>query len=239
MSLSPSVVRRARALRATHPYIPTQTAVRIARSEYMTFPAPWAFLDDLVSNYGPDRATGTVGGLSVEVEIVSDPDSHIGEDDVTGRFVDAPGPNTIPNTVAPRLGAHYELSTVRAAETWQAYSRMGMSRSVARAAQDAARQDDMVTDADRDYVGVCVTLSVEGTEVGSESVWGIDLTGNSDRSYLAEVAADLISECLSRLRSETTQTIADAARRVVTLADALGALDKVSDPAPVGGLWAS
>jgi hypothetical protein len=67
------------------------------------------------------------------------------------------------------------------------------------------------------YVGVVVTASLAGTELGSASVWGVDCNfPDSNNDYLSEVAAELQDEAIAEADKQR-EAISAAALRAIAL----------------------
>ena len=59
------------------------------------------------------------------------------------------------------------------------------------------------------YVGVAVTASIDGIELGSASLWGIECNyPGSDNSYLTDVAEELAPEAIEQAEQQRTRLAA-------------------------------
>jgi hypothetical protein len=213
--MNATMIETVRKLRKSYVY-PLGSALAAARYEIA---APrFAFLDDMDAYPSPDDKpiTGTVNGMTVTVKLFNDYESNIGEDDVTGTFTDSYEPGCI-KSVSYGQNANgfewYKPANCRIDDGWRWYhDNYGMSRQVAREYVAALIRDDMRDDAERYYVGIEVTLSVAGHDIGSASLWGIDNAGdaNKARSYLIDTAADLIDEALAEVPGNIDREIKSA-----------------------------
>jgi hypothetical protein len=98
------------------------------------------------------------------------------------------------------------------------YRRSGMSKQEAQHAYDARVQHEMAEDRERQWWGVCVIATVNGTEVGRASLWGIDETPSYDPArYMRDVAAELIDEAIDIARKDMAGTIHDTEEMVAAM----------------------
>jgi hypothetical protein len=217
--MNADILARVRKLRKAYIY-PLKAALQQARFE--TSAPRYAFLDDMDAYPSPyDKpVTGTVKGLTVSVVIADDDESQIGDDDVTGTFTDSKEPGAIQNNTNGRNGqgykwyapANYRIGD-ETGEGWRWFhENYGMSRQVAREYIAELIRDDMRQDADRYYLGVVVTVSVDGQKLGSASLWCIDDAGdsNTSRPYLIDTAANLIDEALEEVPGDIGAAIDSA-----------------------------
>jgi hypothetical protein len=187
---------------ASYP-LPLSTAVMIARYEAKKPPVGYEFLAE-IDDY-PSHISGTVEGVDINVQIVADDDQRIGDDDVTGTFTDTFSEGCVKNTGGSRNGYEwYQPSTDTLANTYNALRKAGMSKAVATERYNEIVQQEMDADRDRTYLGVIVTLSLDGTELADNSLWGIDAPEGHRNNvpYLVEVAVDLINEGMRQAESD-------------------------------------
>lgn len=225
--MNTALLERVRVLRASNPYQPisTQTAVRVARYEQNPPCGAYMFLLNIQEGTC-DSVDGVIGDhLMVQVAIVDDDISRLGEDDVTGTFTDVYVEGCVKNTCR-NWGTDYQWyrpSTVRRGTTLADYQRYGLSKARAVEAMRWGVQQDMKDDASRRYHGVRAIVRVDGEIVGEDSLWGIDLIGGYDsRSHMIATAVDCIEEALNQARQESVATVARARRHAARLAEALG-----------------
>jgi hypothetical protein len=202
---------RVRELREANPALGLSTAVSIAKYETNPPVGRYTFLADLGGSYS--RATGTVDGFDVRVDIVPDEDAELGRDDVSGTFVHEADEHTITNTHrdwnadAPL----YRPSNYRIEQGVKEFIDQGMSAGQAADAYRAAVEKDMADDASRVYHGVTVTISFHGERLHEGSMWGIDtIDGYDGRSYFIETAVDLIDTGLDEIHDTSDELIEQA-----------------------------
>jgi hypothetical protein len=147
--------------------------------------------------------SGTVDGFDVTVKLVEDDDQR-GEDDVTGRFTDEKVPGAVRNRFRD-WGSSYDYyvpSTYTLNGVYAEFRKSGMSKSMARQAVSVRIVSDMKDDADRRYYGVVVSVSLDGVELGQDSLWSIDVIDAAQGDdYLRQVAdSQLIPTALDEAR---------------------------------------
>jgi hypothetical protein len=222
--INPATLARVQRLRRIDPFAPMSmaTAVSIVRYEVAPVPERLSFLEDLdVSG----TVSGTVDGLEVSVTIDADPYSRLGEDDVTGHFTDASEPGAVRNLYPDwtSQGAYYVPANYRQNETREEYSARGMSRAVAADAMRAAIVSDMRDDATRAYYDMVVTVSLDGRELATQALGGIDVIDRMDgMPYFREMATDLIDEATQRVFTDAPELIAAARAYADHLEEVLG-----------------
>ena len=207
--MNQTLLKRVRELRTQDPYRPATmtTAVSIARYEASADTAEPAFLRGLTDYPFDDKVEGEHEGFTVKVQIVTDEDSMLGDDDVTGTFTDTWVPG---ETIRVRSGEnwgtngngykYYRLSTYELTELPKdlADDHTGMSKGTRQLAYQWAIRQAEEADRNRDYYGVIVEVFVDDEEVGSHSLWGVDVVpGYNPRPYMIEVATDLMDEAIS------------------------------------------
>lgn len=211
--MNADLLRRVRLIqsRSRH-YMPVATAVRIARYEAAGAPEGYEFLDDL-GIYGRDTLDGVVNGIDVRVTVEADQDWRIGDDDVTGTFTSTYTEGAVKNTGGERNSYEWYLPcTDTLTNTFNELRAAGMSKSVARERYAEIVQQEMDADRTRSYLGVIVTLSLDGVELAETSLWGIDNPEDGDsRPYLIEVAVDLIDEAM-RAAEQDAPSLAEKLR---------------------------
>lgn len=190
----------------------TPAKVALANAKYVTREPAYDFLAELDA----DKAvSGTVGPFTVSVKIVRDEDGRLGDDDVTGTFVDSYIDGCVKNTVTPDWNvngqgcAYYLPSEHTRTEAYKEFrTRDGMSKGQARQALATRIQAEMYADAHREWFGVAVKVSLNGRELAVASLWGIDSIPDYDpRPYLIETAEELIEEAIDQARTEIPGTI--------------------------------
>lgn len=202
---------RIKQLREANPALGLATAVSIAKYETNPPMGRYLFLTDLGGSYS--RATGTVDGFDVRVDIVSDEVSELGEDDVTGTFVHDADEYTVRNKFRDWNSDTplYRPSNYRISQGVKEFTDQGMSAGPAADAYRAAVEQDMADDASRVYHGVTVTISFHGERLHEGSVWGIDtIDGYNGRPYFIETAVDLIDTGLDEIHDTSDELIEQA-----------------------------
>lgn len=155
------------------------------------------FLADLGDTSEGESITGTVGLFTVTVEIQSDYEARIGEDDVTGSFTDEYEAGCIKNTTGGEYNhlKWYKPSSYTLGDAYNDLRKTGMSKQVARETYAEQVRREMAEDAVREYYGVTVTVEAAGRELASSSLWGVDALARTEAlTYIRDVAADLIDE---------------------------------------------
>jgi hypothetical protein len=208
--MNTDLLRRVRQLRqGPHNQMGIVSAVQLARYEQRPPASAYEFLTAIED--GPCRVFGELGELDIVVTIESDDDFQLGEDDVSGTFTDTASDTTVLNTRRDWASdyKYYEPSNYRIAQTRADFK--GMSKSVADEAKRAAIESDMADDATRHAYGLTVTVLLNGRELGSQSLWGIDsIDGYDARPYLIDTAEELIGEVLHQLDTEASKKVEDA-----------------------------
>lgn len=198
--MTPDLLRRVRTLRSAPFPMGLSTAVQIAR--YETAETAYPFLADLRWD---DHAAGELDGFDVVVTARDDIDSQLGEDDVTGTFGDHWAEGAIRNDANGRdwhdNGAGcdwYYPSAYDLQHLHDDLKRAGMSRGVAEDTYRAVMAERIRDDRERAYYLLHVVVSLDGEELADEYLGGVDII--SDRTYLADAAAEMIDETLERAR---------------------------------------
>jgi hypothetical protein len=211
-TVNENLVNRVRRLRAVNPFVPMSITSAFAQARMEANPpADYPFLLKLTDS--PMTVTGEVDGLTVTVQVVSDDDWQLGDDDVTVSFGDEYHEGAVRYTINGLNGQgckYYYPSNMRMSGDerpyWQA---MGLSRSQVTEYERWVIQQDMRDDADRSYVGVIATVSVDGTELGESSLWGIDcpLWGYDNKPYIIEVAGEQVSEAIDQAKDNAADIV--------------------------------
>lgn len=144
-----------------------------------------------------EEDTDEVDGFSVTVKIHQDdtPDlSWLGEmTDDQGEF-----PETLRRSSPERNEYKYFVPGHNVRENARAYSKLGYSKTVAfeRALADAYQDMRRLEDYGNGWsmIGISVTVSLQGRELASDSLFGIESDSGSE--YLDETASDMIGSCL-------------------------------------------
>lgn len=197
MPIADDVLRRYRKERARG--IPAQSALRAAK--FGSSDPAYPFLADL--DIFKD-VSGTVDAFTVSVRVVADEDGRLWDDDVTGWFTDDYEDGCVKNMISGSNGhglRYYHPSNYTMQYVYDEYRKDGMSKSVARAALAERIKADMYDDANREYYGVIVKVSVNGHELVVESLWGIDSIPSYDvQPYLVDVTGELIGTAIDAAR---------------------------------------
>lgn len=218
--MNADLIRRVRNIqRRSRHFMPIAHALRIARYEAASAPAGYEFLDELHDS--ESEVSGVVSGVDVRVVIEADHDSHIGEDDVTGIFTDQWSEGCVKNTGAEHNSLKwYQPSNDTLQNTYRELRQAGMSKSVARERYDQIVQDEMEADRTRAYLGVIVTLSLDGVELAESSLWGIDAPEDNDNvPYLISVAHDLIGDAMRQAEHDAPNLAERLRERAQTITE--------------------
>lgn len=183
--------------------------------------------------------TGEVEGYTVRVQVMADEHSHLGDDDVTGTFLGRQRPypdyeyfhpESPPEGCIPVGGMNTYGTNVEGARWYrpgnddQANAALnagldkvakGLRPQVLREYLEARMYDD----ARRVYYGVVVTVSLDGEELATSSLWGIDTVPDSpDSVYFIETAEECISEAIDQAQTEAPAAAERARKRAAKLA---------------------
>jgi hypothetical protein len=216
--MNENLVRRVRRIQRDARFpMPITTAITIARYETKPPPAGYEFLERL-NDYDSD-VTETVDDIEIRVRVVEDDDSRIGDDDCTGTFTDEHSEGCVKNTGGSRNGFEWYLPCNETLHnTFQELRNAGMTKAAAQERYDQIVQMEM--DADRSYVGVIVTLSLDGQELAENSLWGIDsLPDANGLPYLIEVAHDLILEGMAQAEKDAPKLAERLRARATSIAE--------------------
>lgn len=222
MTLTPSQLRQYRRQREAG--VGAKVALQIVRFDART--PKYDFLEGF-NEYG--NVKGQVAGFDVTVRSVYDEDAHLGDDDVTGTFTDRFEEGCITNTAR-----YYSYAQNGQGSKWYKPSNYDLqyAESEVRASgvakgrfAEALRERlerAMTEDAGRQYFGVLVTVSFDGEELGTASLWGIDVIPDySTNAYFQETAEELIEEAIDQAKAE----LSAAAQRALDHASKLAALE--------------
>lgn len=219
MTVNESLRRRVTQLRKDSPYpMGIFQAVQIARYEARDWSeSEFPFLAKLQN--GSESVTGDVGPFEVHVHIEPDYDSRIGEDDVTGTFHERtrgyygddeyskPDPNAVRCSYAGYNGprdVYWYVPGNATLELRDYYIKEDRkSRALIEDIVRATIKQDMRNDADRAYYGVVVNVFLDGEEMGSASLWGIDTIDSMPAApYFCDTASELIGEALQQAHDQ-------------------------------------
>lgn len=204
MSLSESQLRQYKRKRSDNPYMLAKWALDEVRGYHPTLTHEW--LADLTTY--SEKTTGEVEGFTVTASVEYDQDAELGEDDVTGRFVEKNEDGVcIPNTVSyysygqngqgygwyrpSNYDLEYAENEVRA---------LGCSRGMVAELVRARLERAMQEDADRQFYMVRVTVYRQGIELAQAILGWIDYLPDSGDAYLQRCADELVPEAISEAR---------------------------------------
>ena len=221
--LNPDLVRYVRKERATNPFMRIKYAAEAYRR--VNAPAKHEFLERVQQWSVGDTFKGVVDGVDIAVEYVYDEDSSLGDDDCTGTFGREQKPGALQYSAYGNNGRDcgwYYPANMRTdpEAVWWDWKHNGASRQVCAEMHAASIRQDMADDADRGYIGVRVTAHVGDVEVGSASLYGIDVIERFDaREYMIDVAEECIGEAMAEARDHINEIIkAEAARSLASVA---------------------
>lgn len=209
--------------------MPITTAFRVARYENRLPPTGYEFLGRL--NEHPADITETVDDIEIHVRVVLDEDSRIGEDDVTGFFTDDYTEGCVKNNGGERHSLEwYHPANDTLENTYNELRNAGLTKAAARERYDEIVQQEMDTDRERTYLGVIVTLSLDGQELADNSLWSIDAPANNNNvPYLIDVAHELILEGMAQAEQDAPNLAARLRARAETITERFPTEDDASE----------
>lgn len=183
---------------------PASVALQVARHDVGAATPRYEFLSRLNEYAG--QTSGSVGPFSVHVRVEYDGDARLGEDDVTGTFVEVYEDGCVPNRARGNNGSgmkYYRPSNDTMQHAAENFRRAGMSRgNIPHAVRERIAQE-MYEDANREYFGVTVAVYFDGVVLAEDGLWGIDtVPGYDGRAYLISTATEMIDEGITRARAE-------------------------------------
>lgn len=205
-------------MRAQYPHLPAHVRIGWARQEREYAQLPYADALGKLEPWGGHRVTlDNTGALTVTIAVEPDYDidmSWLGtftdryEDGairVPDRHVYAPSAFAVPRWFVPAIGYR---------ERREMYSRLGYSRGVADYRARREMWEDMRTAIDYSPYGVVVTVSLEGIELGHDSLWQCDY----DDPGRVVFDHDMIGEALSDARDSLASLTANVSDVMSTIA---------------------
>lgn len=183
--------------------VPAKIAYAMARDEYRMPAFHW--LEKL--EHG-NPVSGTVGPFTVHVRIDPDDGMELGDDDVTGVFTDTFTEGCVPTGGSGREYKWYRPSNYTLEYTL-AELRATMSKHNAQLAYGARVNAEMAEDRERRWWIVSATVEIDGHELATSSLAGIDETPSYDaRPYLLQVAEEQIDDAIAAARDQIPAEIA-------------------------------
>lgn len=164
---------------------------------------------------------GEVGEFMVHVDVQTDLDAQLGDDDVTGWFVasNADGVCIKNDSTGRHAREWYHPSNYDLENRDGSDLPKGTAKQVRREWAAERIREAMAEDREREYWYIDVTVSLGGVEVGSTSLGGIDYLPSQDDREQAAYLRESAEECIAEALREAERNPRTIRQRIVHLAE--------------------